>query len=167
MIPVAMWSFGHRVREVERSHDRVAFEETQALSVVWVFALVSFAAGFAAVRNVLVRGDLRASVIGLALLLWFGALALYTLVGSTFIVDRSLGKLIVQRRIALWSLQKTYRTETIDRLVVVETQKGSGLAVHFKSGKRKTLTTSLGENFIVVEAAALALNVYMHGRRQR
>ena len=57
--------------------------------------------------------------------------------------------------------------ETIDRVYVVSTQKGSGLAMRFISGRKKTLTISLGFDHANLDAAAMALNAFVHTHHRK
>jgi hypothetical protein len=147
-----MWSFGHKITEIERSHQRVAFTETLPVINVWGFGVFSLGALAMTIW----------SFAGVIASLWFGGLALYSSIRSTFTADRNRGELTVQRRIAFWQIEKVYSSESIDRIFVITTRKGSGLQMRLKSGRKKTLTASLGSDFTNLDAAAMALNVFVH-----
>jgi hypothetical protein len=156
IIQDGMWAFGHRIREVERSRYRLVVEEIPSGPVVWMLSDVCL---FFSLLT------LRIGPWGLVVVLWFAWIGIFASIGSTLTVDRERADLRIERRIVFWRIRKTYDTRKIERVYVVDTQKGSGLAVRFQGGGRKTLTTSLCEDFAWLQAVAVALNVYAHGRR--
>jgi hypothetical protein len=86
--------------------------------------------------------------------------ALWASVRATYTADRRSGQLIIERRILFRTLRTAYDAHTIDRVYVRNTQKGSGLYVRFKSGRKKRLSVSL--EFISLEAFAIALNTALY-----
>lgn len=150
-----MWDFGHAVREVDRSHQQIAIEETATTGAVFIFG------GFACL------GLIAHDRIGLLLGLVLGSIALYAAVRSTFIADRNRRVLLIRRRILFWTLERVYEVSTIDRVYVRYMGKGgSGLAVRFKSGRSKNLTMSLGSASGLEEIAG-ALNHFLYTPRRK
>jgi hypothetical protein len=150
-----VWTFGHSVREIERSQHHVVVEETATKGAVIIFG------AFALLEGVVFRnaaGNARA--VGLALGLFFAAIALYAAVRSSFVANRSRRVLIVNRRIGALAFEKVYDASTIDRIFVRVTIKGNGLAVRFKSGRSKGLTMSLS-SVDPLEDAAATLNQFL------
>ncbi len=148
---VVVWTFGHAVREIERSHHQVVIEESATTGVAVVFF------GFAAFIVIVSH-----NAIGAVGALWFVLLGVYASVTSLFIADREMGVLLVRRRVMWWTLERTYQAVAIDRVYVRSTiRKGSGLAMRMKSGRSKDLTMSLGsEN--TLNGAAAALNHFLY-----
>ncbi len=152
-----MWTFGHSVREVERSHHEVVVEETATKGAIILFGafaildLVSFRKA---------RG--QALAMGVALGFLMAGLALYSAISSDFVADRSRRVLIIKRRFGVLTLKKkAYDAKEMDRVYVRSTSKGSKLYVRFKSGRSKGLTTSLGSGDGLEDAAA-ALNKFLY-----
>ena len=151
-----MWTFGHAVREVERTHHRVVIEETATKGAVWefgafaLFALIAF-------RNAM--GNVR--TIGLVLTVFLASIALYAAVRSLFVADKDRRVLVVKRRIGILTYEKVYEAKDIDRIFVRVTIKGNGLAIRFKSGRCKSLTMSLGSGDSLEDAAA-TLNQFLY-----
>ena len=71
------WTFGHAVREVERSHDRIVVEESATVGVAILFLAL-------ALFSVFSFGNL----VGIILAVGFTCLGLYAFVSSSFVVDR-------------------------------------------------------------------------------
>jgi hypothetical protein len=149
-----VWEFGHSVREIERSSQRVVVEETAIKGGVLLFGL------FALAVMVVFR-----SAGGAALGLVFISFAIYSGVRSLFIADRTRKALTVRRQIGWWHFEKTYDSERIDRICVLSTGKGSGLEIRFKSGERKHITMSLNST-ANLNSLAGALNHFLP-RRQK
>jgi hypothetical protein len=150
-----VWTFGHAVREIERTHQQLIVEETATTGAAVLF--VTFA--------VFVLIFFR-NLLGALVALYFAAFGLYLSVKSSFIADRNRGVLVVRRQIVLWTFEKVYEANTIDRIYVRFTIKGSGLAVRFKSGRNKDLTMSLG-SASTLEGAAGALNHFLYTPHRR
>ena len=151
-----MWTFGHSVREIERSHHEVVVEEAAtkgALIEFGAFALLDLVS-FRKARG-------QALAVGVALGFLLAGLALYAAISSSFVADRSRRVLIIRRRLGVLTLKKAYEAKEIDRVYVRSTSKGSGLYVRFKSGRSKGLTTSLGSGDGLEDAAA-ALNQFLY-----
>jgi len=150
-----VWTFGHSVRETERSHHEVVVEETATKGAIILYGafaildLVSFRKA---------RG--QAFAVGLALGFLMAGLALYAAISSAIVADSSRRVLIIKRRLGVLTLQKAYDAKEIDRVYVRSTSKGSGLYVRFKSGRSKALTMSLGSGDRLEDAAA-ALNQFL------
>ena len=149
-----MWSLGHTLREVERSHSRVVFEETATTGAVWISAVPSL-------PLVLVFRNTASVIVSLG----FASFALYASVSSKFIADRSRREFTIERRIAFWTMRRVYQTAMIDRMYVISTQKGDGLGMRFKSGKKKMLTMSLGADYQALDSASIALNAFVYTPR--
>jgi multisubunit Na+/H+ antiporter MnhF subunit len=160
-----MWNFGHSVREIERSHDRVVIEETATIGAVWFF-------GGSALGTLLLlvtrprssRSTVAEEAVGAFAVLFFALLALYASVRSTYTADRPSGQLIIERKILFSTVRTVYDAHTIDRVYVRQTQKGSGLYVRFKSSRNKRLSMSL--EFISLEAFTVALNTTLYTHRE-
>jgi hypothetical protein len=146
---VSVWTLGHAVREIERSHQRVVVEETPTIGVAIAFTVLT------AFILVVFR-----SAIGAFLALWPVSLGLYSSVRSSFTADRNRRILLIERRVFVWTFERVYEAEAIDRVYVRDTIKGSGLALRFKSGRSKDLTMSLGAGGSLNSAAA-ALNHFL------
>jgi hypothetical protein len=156
-----MWSLGHSVREIERSHQRVVIEETATTGGVWFFggsALLTLLLWVTRPRSS--RSTLAEEAVGAFAVLFFASLALYASVRSTYTADRPSGQLTIERRILFSTIRTAYDAHTIDRVYVRHTQKGSGLYVRFKSGRKKRLSMSL--EFISLEALTVALNTTLY-----
>jgi hypothetical protein len=156
-----MWSFGHSVREIERSHHRVVIEESATLGAVWLFG------GFALLALLLWATKSRSTGATLVdeapaafAVCFFALLALYASVRSTYTADRLSRQLIVERRILFSTIRTAYDTHTIDRVYVRHTQKGSGFYVRFRSGRNKRLSMSL--EFTSLEGLTVALNTILY-----
>ena len=156
-----MWSFGHSVREIEVSRHRVVIEETATTGAVWLFG------GMALLVLVLLltrprssKSTLAEEAVGAFALIFFAMFALWASVRATYTADRRSGQLIIERRILFRTLRTAYDAHTIDRVYVRDTQKGSGLYVSFKSGRKKRLSVSL--EFISLEAFAIALSTALY-----
>ena len=156
-----MWSFGHSVHEIERSHNRVVIEETATTGAVWLFG------GLASLTLVLWLSRPRSSqlrlsdeAVGALAVTFFALLALYASVRSTYTADRPSGQLTIERRILFWTVRTAYDAHTIDRIYVRHTQKGSGLYVRFKSSREKRVSMSL--DFITLEDFAVSLNTALY-----
>jgi hypothetical protein len=146
-----MWTLGHSVREIERSHHQVIVEETATTVAAVVFG------AFALLTAVVFR-----SIPGGAVALTFGSLGLYASVRSSFTADRDRRVLVIRRRVGWWALEKTYEAKAIDRIYVVSTRKGDGLAVRFKSGRHKNLTLSLGSSPTSLGSIAASLTEFLY-----
>jgi UDP-N-acetylmuramyl pentapeptide phosphotransferase/UDP-N-acetylglucosamine-1-phosphate transferase len=160
-----MWSFGHSICEIERSHHRVVIEETPTTGGIWLFG------GFALLtlslwvtKLSLSRSTLAREAVGAFSGLFFALLALYASVRSTYTADRSSGQLIIERRILCWTVRTVYDAHTIDRVYVRDTNKGTGLYVRLKSQRNKRLSWSL--DFIPLEAFAESLNTALNTHHQ-
>ena len=156
-----MWNFGHSVRETERSHNRVVIEETATTGAVWLFggmALLVLALWLTRPRSS--KSTLAEEAVGAFAVIFFAVFALWASVRATYTADRRSGQLIIERRILFRTLRTAYDAHTIDRVYVRDTQKGSGLYVRFKSGRKKRLSVSL--EFISLEAFAIALNTALY-----
>ena len=112
-----MWSLGHSVREIERSHHRVVIEETATTGAVGLFG------GFALLTLLLwvtrpgsSRSTLAEEAVGAFSALFFAMFALYASVQSTYTADRLSGQLIINRRILFSTLRTVYYAHTIDRV---------------------------------------------------
>lgn len=161
-----MWNFGHAVREIERSHNRVVIEETATTGAVWLFS------GMASLTLVLWLSRPRSSPLKFSeeavdafAFMYFALFALWASVRSTYTADRSNGQLLIERNILFRTLRTTYDAHAIDRVYVRDTQKGSGLYVRFKSGHKKRLSTSL--EFVSLEGFAIALNSALHTHHEQ
>ena len=151
-----MWTFGHAVREIERSHDYVVVEESATKGAVILFG------PFAVLDPFIFRNAVGgAFAVGVVLSIFFAMLTFYAAIASSFVADRSRQVLIIKRRIGALAFEKVYGASTIDRIFVRVTIKGNGLAVRFKSGRSKGLTMSLGSGDNLENAAA-ALNQFLH-----
>jgi hypothetical protein len=156
-----MWNFGHSVREIEHSHHRVVIEETATTVAVWAFGGMALLVLFLWVtRPRSFRSTPAEEAIGSFAVLYFASLALYASVRSTYTADRPSGQLIIERRILFSNVRTAYDAHTIDRVYVRHTQKGSGLYVLFKSGRKKRLSMSL--EFLSLEAFTVALNTTLY-----
>ena len=151
-----MWTFGHLIREIERSHQQVVVEETATKG-----AVIGFGA-FALLDLVSFRtAHGQAFAVGVVLAFFMSGLVLYAAISSSFVADRSRRVLIIKRRIGILTREKVYDAGTIDRIFVRVTINGDGLAVRFKSGRSKSLTMSLGSG-VSLEDAAAALNQFLY-----
>jgi hypothetical protein len=144
-----VWTFGHAVREIERTRYHVVVEETATTGAAVLFL------AFAFFELIVFR-----NAVGALLASFTASIGLYASGRSSFIADRQHCVLVIQRRIMLWTFERVYEAPTIDRIYVRFTIKGSGLAVGFKSGRSKDLTLSLG-SAANLEAAAAALNHFL------
>jgi hypothetical protein len=160
-----MWSFGHSVREIERSHHRVVIEESATIGAVLLFG------GFALLTLLLWMTRSRSSgatlveeAPGAFAVLFFALLALYASVRSIYTADRPSRRLIVERRILFSTIRTAYDAHTIDRVYVRHTKKGSGFCVRFKSGRNKRLSMSL--EFTSLEAFTVALNTILYSHHE-
>jgi hypothetical protein len=150
-----VWTFGHLIREIERSHQQVVVEETATKG-----AVIGFGA-FALLDLVSFRkAHGQAFAVGVVLAFFMSGLVLYAAISSSFVADRSRRVLIIKRRIGVLTLEKVYEAKEIDRIYVRSTSKGSGLYARFKSGRSKGLTMSLGCGDSLEEVAA-ALNQFL------
>ena len=153
----AMWSFGHSVREIERSHQRVLIEETSANGCVRLFGTFALLTFFLWVMKSRSTHSTPAQEVALAItFLFFAAVALYASVRSTFKVDRASHQLTINRVIVGFTLASSYDAHAVERLYVRQTRKGSGLYLRLKSGQDKKLSWSL--DFFPLEAVAGTLN---------
>jgi hypothetical protein len=91
-----------------------------------------------------------------------GLLAVYFSTRFTYAADRLKHELIIERRNLLWSHRKIYDAHLIDRIAVWDTAKGAGLVIHFRTGRKKSLTRSLSSDRDATESAAVALNYFLH-----
>jgi hypothetical protein len=161
-----MWSFGHSVREVERSHDHVVIEETATTGAVWIFGgLVSLVLLLWLTRPKPTQARPSEEAVGALAVIFFTALALWASVRATYTADRRKGLLVIERRILFWTVRSAYDAYTIDRVYVRDTQKGSGLYVRFKSGRKKRLSVSM--EFTSLEPLAIALNTALYTHHER
>ena len=150
-----MFAIGHTLRELERSKNRVVFEEIPSRLTVSSFGCLTILA----LALCLQRPTALWCVIP------FAGLTLYASVQSTFIADRSAGTLTVRRRILFWSILRTYDQTAIARITVQHTQKGGGLLMTSKSRRKKMLTMSIGRDISALESAAVALNSVLHSHK--
>lgn len=150
-----MFAIGHFIREFERSHSRVAFEEIPSLLTICVFGCLTLLALALCLQH----------PASLWCIIPFASLTLYASVRSEFVADQTFGTLTVRRRILFWSIERAYDSSSIDRITVRHTQKGNGLLLTFKSGRKKMLTMSIGDNILVLESVAVALNSILHSRK--
>jgi hypothetical protein len=141
---------GHSVREIDRSSTHLVVVETATTGAALVF-------GGLAVLCLFLDGGVAGAMITTFSAVW----SLYSAVASDFIADRSRRELRVRRRLGPWSITKTYRADTIDRVYVRQTIKGSGLALRLKSGRTKGLTMSLDWK-PRLEGVSSALNHFLH-----
>jgi hypothetical protein len=158
-----MWSFGHFVREIERSHTHVVIEETATTGAVWLFGgMTLLVLVFWLTRPRSFESTVADEAVGAFGVMFFAFFVLWASVRSTYTGDRRSGQLLVERRILFRKLRTAYDAHTIDRVYVRDTRKGSGLYVRFKSGRKKRLSTSLES--ISLEAFTVALNsaLYTH-----
>jgi hypothetical protein len=161
-----MWRLGHAVREIERSHNRVVIEETPTSAAAWLFGVAAFGTLSLLVTRPRSPGStLAEEAVGASAFLFFGLLALYASVRSTYIGDRPSGRLIIERRIFFSTIRTAYDSHTINRVYVRHTRKGSGLYLHFKSGQTKRLSMSLES--IPLEGFATMLNSTLDTHRER
>lgn len=161
----AMWSFGHSVREVERSPQRVVIEETATTGSAWLFGGAALGTLLLWITRPRSSGStLAEEAVGACAVLYFGLLALLASVRSTYKADRTSNYLLVERRVLRWTMRTSYDAHTIQRIEVRQTNKGSGLYVHFKSRRCKKLSWSLGG--IPLEAYAVSLNNTLYAPRQ-
>jgi hypothetical protein len=156
-----MWSLGHSVREIERSHNHVVIEETATTGGVWFFGgmtLLALVLWLTRPRSSeLILAD---EAVGAFAVMFFGFFALWASVQATYTADRLSGQLVIERRILFRILRTAYDANTIDRVYVRDTPKGSGLYVRFRSGRKKRLSVTL--EFISLEAFAIALNTALY-----
>ena len=145
------YNFGPEIREVERTHDRLVLEQLGANA----FAIFIIALG---ILGVVLRPDKFALGWGSAC----GLLAAYFSTRSIYTADRLKRELVIDRRNLLRSRHKVYDAHLIDRITVWDTQKGSGLVIHFCSGRKRSLTRSLTFSREATEQAAFALNSFLH-----
>ena len=161
-----MWSFGHSVREVERSHNRVVVEETATTGAVWFFAgMALLVLALWLTRPRPSKSPLAEEAVGAFAVLFFALFALWASVRATYTADRCRSQLLIERRILFWTLRTAYDAHTIERIYVRDTQKGSELYVRFKSGRNKRLSVSL--EFLSLEAFAVALDTTLHTHHER
>jgi hypothetical protein len=160
-----MGSFGHSVREIERSHEHVVIEETATTGAVWLFG------GIALLVLVFWLTSPRASELslsgeaaGVCALMFFAFLALWASVRSTYSADRRSGQLVIERTILFQTFRTAYDAHTIDRVYVRHTTKGSGLYLQLKSGRKKRLSVSFA--FGSIDPFAMALNTALHTHRE-
>jgi hypothetical protein len=151
--------FGHSVKEIDRTNQRIVVVETAMSGAVMMFAVFTL------------MGAFFQDLIGAALAVIFGAMAVYSGISSTFIADRNLGTLVVKRRIVLWTVERLYSTDSIDRVYARDYgRNGRGLCLRFRSGKKKRLTTC-SDWLCDLESVAGALNHYLYtthrGKRSR
>jgi len=99
--------------------------------------------------------------IGAIITVFVWLIAIYAGVGSQLIADRRQRALIVRRRIGLLTWEKSYQAGDIHRVEVVSTPKGSDLSVRLRSGRKKSLTISLGYGDRLYDDAA-SLNEFLH-----
>jgi hypothetical protein len=160
-----MWSFGHSVREIERSHDHVVIEETATIGGVWLFGFMTLLV-FAlwSTRPRPSESALSDEAVGAFAVMFFAFLTLWASVRSTYTADRRSRQLVIERRILFQTLRTAYDAHTIDQIHVRDTGKGSGLYVRFNSGRKKRLSMSL--EFVSLEAFAIALNTTLHTYRE-
>ena len=129
----------------------VVISETATTGAAVIFG------GFAVLSLFLYNGIAAAAII-----VFFAAWAFYAAVSSKFVADRSRGELLVERRIGPWSIRRIYPAAEIAGVYVRRTiDKGSGLAVRFKSGRSKALTLSLGWE-PDLDYVAATLNQFLH-----
>lgn len=160
-----MWSFGHSVREVERSHNRVVIEETATTGAVWLFsAMALLVLVLLLTRPVAHQPTLTEEIVGACAVVYFAAWAVWASVSATYTADRPSGQLLIERRILFQTLRTAYDAHTIDRVYVRNTRKGSGLYVRFKSGRKKRLSVTL--EFLQLESFAIALNTALYTHQE-
>ena len=119
-----MWSFGHSVREIERSHNRVVIEETATTGTVWLFggmALLVLVLWLTRPRSS--KSTLAEEAVGAFAVIFFAMFALWGSVRATYTADRRSGQLIIERRILFRTLRTAYYAHTIERVYVRDTQK--------------------------------------------
>ncbi len=161
-----MCSFGHSVREIERSHNRVVIEETPTTGGVWVFGgLTLLVVVLWLTGPRLPKSTLADESVGAFAVMFFLFFALWASVRSTFTADRLSGQLVIERRILFRTLRTAYDAHTIDRVYVRDMGKGLGLYVRFKSGRKKRLSMTL--EIIWLEDFATALNDVLYSHRER
>jgi UDP-N-acetylmuramyl pentapeptide phosphotransferase/UDP-N-acetylglucosamine-1-phosphate transferase len=160
-----MWSFGHSVREIERSHHHVVIEETATTGGVWLFAgMALLVVVLWLTRPSSFESSLPDDVVGACTVIFFASFALWASVQSTYTADRRSGQLVIERRILFRTFRTAYDAHTIDRIYVRNTQKGAGLYILFKSGRNKRLSSSMG--FQSLESFAIALNSALYTGRE-
>lgn len=136
---------------IERSHQRLVVEETATTGTAIIFVV-------AALSTLSIFRNEMAVIISL----FFASAALYAGVRSRFIADRTRGELAIKRQVSFWHFERAYEAKAIDRICVRYTIKGSGLEVRFRSGKKKSLTMSLG-SATGLESLAGALTHFLRG----
>src|SRR5215469_15593097 len=101
-----MWSFGHSVGEIERSHNHVVIEETATTGGVWFFG------GMALLVLVLLltgprspKSTLAGEGVGAFAVIFFALFALWASVRATYTADRLSGQLVIERRILFRTLR--------------------------------------------------------------
>jgi hypothetical protein len=83
-----MWSFGHSVREIERSHNHVVIEETATTGALWLFggmALLVLVLWLTRSRSF--KSTLAEEAIGAFAVIFFAMFALWASVRATYTAD--------------------------------------------------------------------------------
>lgn len=164
-----MWSFGHRVRIVERSHHRVVMEEVPTMTAAWFFG------GFALLTISLTLTSPRVPnsgpggcLVGIAAFFYFASLAVYSTVRSTCIADRESDHVILERRILFWTVRTAFDAAEIEKIAIQNTRKGDGLYIRFRSGRKKSISLFAGYMPLVGVCAELnsKMNFHKHRRKQ-
>jgi hypothetical protein len=84
-------------------------------------------------------------------------------VRSNFIADKILRRLVIERRLFFLKWDRSYDSLNIDHAYVIASPKGgSGIGVRFRSGRKKSLTMTLGYQYLACESAVVALNSFLN-----
>jgi hypothetical protein len=127
-----VWTFGHSVREIERSHHQVVVEETAtkgAAILFGAFALLDLVGFRRAVGNEF--------VVGVVLAFFMAGLALYAAISSSFVADRTRRALIIKRRIGILTRERVYDASIIDRIFVRATLKAAAWLFDSNQGEAR------------------------------
>lgn len=133
---------------MEQSPHRVIVEETPHHVAVWIFTV------FAVLTLISLR-DLQ----GIVLSPCFASLALYASTRSRFTFNRSAQVLTIWRSVAFWKFEKHYPIPELQEVYIRPGVKGNTLAVRFKSGRSRDLTTSFHRQHL--EETAKTLNRFI------
>ena|ERR1700733_6262151 len=107
-----LWTFGHAVREIERSRHYVVIEETATKGAVigfGAFALLDLLSFRNAVGNTF--------AVGVVLAFFSAGVALYASIRSSFVADRNRRVLVIKRGIGVFTFEKVYEASAIDRIL--------------------------------------------------
>jgi hypothetical protein len=146
---------GYRFREVGRTPNVVVFEKRAHRTTPVFFGAVAIIPAAVTFQTDRFLGN----IVGLLL---FGAFAAYSAIHSTYTADRQSGQLLVERKILFWKLYQVYPSHVIERIERIDTAKGTGLRIRFRSGRKKTLTNSISFNFEAHTYAASIMNEFLY-----